>query len=172
MSQNSKNTYWEPSFKTLYEAYFQELASGALVNRWERIHIITAFLVAVTASGSAVAGWAFWTEPGWRIIWAIIAGTACLISIGHGVLGVPGRIKEQEKLRRLFSELRIDIDTFRQQLTIGLDDDQASTQYDKLRHRLSQCTSGAHPEIAFTLGLRVKIQGDLNNILKKEGYIK
>jgi len=171
MSHNNEK-YIDLTLRTLYEAYFQELASGALVNRWEFINIVTAFVVAITASGSAIAGWAFWNESGWKTIWTFIAGTASVISIGHGILAVPGRIKEQEKLRRVFAGLRIDIETFHQRLTVGLNGDEAGKGYNKLRERFSECMSRTHAEIAFTLGLRRRIQADLDKIFKREGYIK
>lgn len=172
MSKEIIQTYWKPSFDTLYEAYFQELSSEALIGRWQRIDLSIAFLVATTASGSTIAGWILWSEPNWKSVWAIIAGIVSIAAIAHGVLGVPGRVKEQEELRREFCELRIDLETFRQQLNIDIDANQAYSQYTKLRERYSQIMGRAHPDnIAFRSGFRDEVQEKLNNILKEKVYI-
>lgn len=172
MNQEDSKVFIRPVFETFYDAYYQELASEKLIERWERIDIITALLVAVTASGSAVAGWAFWNIPTFKHAWAIIAGVASIASIIHGVIKVPTRVKEQEELRRIFSELRVDIETFWQQLRIGsIDNNKLNDKYEKLRERLSQCIGRTHPDIAYTTKLREKIQEHLNNKLREKGYI-
>lgn len=167
MSRESIDAYWEPSFETLYQAHYQELASEALIRRWQRIDIGTGILVAATASGSAFAGWALWNQPHGKVIWAGIAGIASLASILHSVMGVPGRVKEQDELRRVFCELRVDLETFRQQLAIGLDSGQASGQYAKLRERLAQCMGRTRPDIGYTIGLRNQVQDQVNKRLKE-----
>jgi hypothetical protein len=109
MTKEDRETYWSLSFDTYYKAYYQELASQALAARWERIDVLTALLVAATASGSTLAGWALWSDVGWKVVWAGIAAVATITSILHGSLRVPSRLKEQEELRREFSGLRVDL---------------------------------------------------------------
>lgn len=172
MIQENIKDYLQPVFNTLYEAYYQELASESLIERWERIDLITAFLVAATTSGSAIAGWALWNTPTFKYVWAIIAAIASVASIAHGVIKVPTRVKEQEELRRIFAELRVDLETFWQQLRIGnIDNNTVRDKYEKLRERLSQCIGRTHPDIAYTIGFRKKIQDHLNKKLNDKGYI-
>lgn len=99
--------------------------------------------------------------------WAGIAGIVSLASILHSVMGVLGRVKEQEELRRVFCELRVDLETFRQQLVIGLDSSKASGQYAKLRERLAQCMGRTRPDIGYTIGLRNRVQDQVNERLKE-----
>lgn len=166
--QNAPNIYWEPSFDTLYDTYFQELASAAMTMRWQRIDLGISIIVAVTASGSTVAGWTLWNIPIFKIIWGSIAGFTSVIAIIHGGLGVTKRVKEQEELRRIFSELRVDLQTFRQQLNINFDVNVANNQYTELRRRYAQCLSRTSPDIAFTKGLRRRITEQVNEILREE----
>src|SRR5438132_829669 len=87
--------YWNPSYELLSKVLIQELASEALTARWEKLDLVASFLVAATATGSAVAGWALWSTDGGKIVWGLIAGVASVASIVHGILKVPGRIKDQ-----------------------------------------------------------------------------
>src|SRR5205823_5751415 len=112
----SLNPLWNRSWEVLYKAYYYELTAEHVVARWEKIDIGVVFLLGATASGSAIAGWSLWSDPGWRGVWLIIAGLASVISIGHGAVAVPRRVKEQEKIRRTFSWLRVNLETIRRNL--------------------------------------------------------
>lgn len=172
MNQNKIETYWNLSYETLYDSYYQELMSEALTRRWKWIDIATTFLVAATASGSAIAGWSLWSTLDGRFVWVIFAGIASVASIAHGVMGVPTRVKEQEDLRHMFSELRIDLETFRQQLKLYPDVKQVESQYNELRKKYAQCKGRTSPDIAIIFGFRKKVQHNLDNILKERGDIK
>ena len=165
--------YWKPIFQTLYEVYYQELASQALTRRWEQIHIYTAFLGGITASGSFIAGLAFWSEPGWKIAWTTIACIASLLSIAHAVFAVPGRIREQEQVRHLFLNLRLDVETsvrlLKEQL---IDDNKAKEFHDQFRERFRDTVARTRQDIAFTASLQAKAADQLNGILKQRGYIE
>lgn len=167
-----KDSYWQSTFDTLYDVWYQELASESLLVRWERIDTITAFLAAITASGSAVAGWALWTQPSWKFVWVVLAGIVGVVVIIHGVLRIPSRVKAQGELHKLFLQLRVDIQTFRQQLETGLKADEAQERFSELRNRLSQCINLTHPDIAYTTGFRKNIQKELDDVLRRKKYIK
>jgi hypothetical protein len=166
-----RDQYWQPSYDTYYDCYFQELSSEEIGSRWQRIEMVSGILTGVTTSGSAIAGWTLWTMPGWKYLWAGLAAAAALISIPHSVMGVPRRVKEQEEIRQLFSQLRVDLETFRQQLRVNQGDEKMSGVYQKLRERFAQAMARAHPDIAFTAGLRRSVQNKLNEILERRGVI-
>ena len=174
MTKEDRETYWSLSFDTYYKAYYQELASQALAARWERIDVLTALLVAATASGSTLAGWALWSDVGWKVVWAGIAAVATITSILHGSLRVPSRLKEQEELRREFSGLRVDLDTFRQFLRIPETEapDHVKENYERLRQRLGSLWGRARPDIAYTGRLRDAVQKQLDEVLKEQGAIQ
>ena len=161
----------ESSFHTLYKVSFQEACAEAVVSRWQMLDLIVAVLVAVTASGSAVAGWALWSEPGWRTLWATGAGTAALGAIVNNAMTVPSRIKEQEELRRVFSGLRVSLETFREELRIGLDVDNARQRYTKILEGYERIVTGARKDPALTKGVQIRVQREVNEKLKQEGLI-
>jgi len=163
---------WRNWFGTLYETYYCELACEALVSRWERIDLVTGFLVAITASGSTIAGWALWTSPGGKLVWASVASIAALASIARSVLGVAGRVKDQEEVRRLFSELRVELETFREHLAVAADPAQVLTEYDKLRAKFSQCMGRWRKDIALTSGLERTVKERLDGILRRKEHTK
>lgn len=167
MATNSVEDYWKPSFETLYDACYYELASERIITRWNRIHLLSAFLTALTASGSAISGWALWADPNGKIVWASIAAIATVLSIVHGVLAIPGRIKEEEERRQRFSALRIDLETFRHDLTLRCDPLDAKKTFDGLRKRLSEYVSKTPPDIVFTQSARKDVQNLVNEKLKK-----
>lgn len=171
MAQGDNNPFRKAGLDTFYETYFQEKASRALLGRWQKIDVTTSILVASTATGSTVAGWTLWTLPTWKGVWIIAAGFAAVAAIVHGAMTVPSRVKDQEELRRGFSELRVDLETFLQQITINPSDADSAKRFETLRERYAQTISKAPPDIAYTKRLRLKVQGELNTELKERGYL-
>ncbi|MBZ5564784.1 MAG: hypothetical protein LAP13_20475, partial [Acidobacteriia bacterium] len=110
---------WEASFETYYDAFFQEMVADGLINRWLRVDEGTRLLVALTASGSAVSGWALWAEPHLRFMWAVVAGAAAVLSIGHSTLSVPARLKDLAEVKRRFAAVRTDLETFRYSMRVN-----------------------------------------------------
>ncbi len=168
MSPTSRDSFWTTSFTTLYETRYQELCAEAVVARWQRVDLTVALLVALTASTSAVAGWALWSDAGWKIVWVIAAGLAALGSIADNVMTVPRRIKDQEELRRLFSGLRTSLETFRQELVLGLDEVQALSRYGKLRERYEDVVSRSHRDIALTYRLQNRMQDEVDEKMREQ----
>lgn len=159
--------FWQPSFETLYDASFQELASECIVTRWTKVHYATAILTATTASSSAISGWALWNDTNGKFFWVSLAAAASVLSIIHGALNVPSKIKEEEQRRQDFSALRVDLETFRHSLTVGREFEEAKKTFEKLRERLSKLVSKATPDLVFTTGARKGVQAKVNEKLKK-----
>jgi hypothetical protein len=168
--------YWKPSFYTLYDSYFQELLASAVSDRLQRLDIATNLLVTFTASGSAAAGWALWSQVGWRTVWLMVAGVASTASILHGVLTVPALIKKQEEVRQQFARLRIDLETFRYELEIIMGDptrvsagyEEVDKAYKQLRDRYATYSTQPSRNIANTAKLRDRIQKDVDKLLEGE----
>ena len=94
MTEDAINTLYNKVFDTYYDCHFEEIIADKLVYRWQFFDQMSKLLVALTTSGSAVAGWALWSQPGLRPIWAVLAGSAGVLSIVHAVLAVSSTLKE------------------------------------------------------------------------------
>jgi hypothetical protein len=110
---DSLQNLWRASFDTYFDSFFEEFLAAAMISRWSTVDDITKVLVAVTASGSAISGWAVWNHPSTKVIWGICSGLAALLSVVHSSLGISTRIKSHAEDQRRFSSLRADLETFR-----------------------------------------------------------
>lgn len=63
-----RDKLWEATYKTYFESFNMEIAAQNLIDRWQIVDELTKVLVALTASGSAVAGWTMWNNPNLKII--------------------------------------------------------------------------------------------------------
>jgi hypothetical protein len=175
MSKELIELFWPPAYQMLYDTYYRELAAEALNERWQNIDRATAFLVGLTTSGSAVAGWTLWSTDSGKLIWVTIAGLASVASIAHGVMAVPSQVKAEEDVRRVFSALRVDLEAFLRELKSGIAGDQskANAQYDKLKLRLVECMAQARSKnIAFTRRLQEEVRDRLHVELRRGAYIQ
>lgn len=134
---DNRDQLWDQSFLTYYEAYFQELFAEFIVSRWRTIDDVTKILVALTATGSVVSAWALWDSADGKWIWSVIAGVASLLSIVHASLGVPSKLKDWVEVKQLFTGIRIDLETMRQNMAMDPEFDiKAFTEaYNGLRNR-------------------------------------
>lgn len=117
-AEQQRDQLWRISFDTYYDSYFEEMVADRLLYRWCFLDDITKWLVAITASGSAVSGWALWgdTNQSLKLAWVLIAGTSALLAITHNALGVQQRIKNWEDTKKAFVTLRLEMDTLRQDM--------------------------------------------------------
>ena len=161
--------YLNSANETFYAAYYQELASEALIDRWQVINIVILLFVALTASGSAISGWALWDEPGFKYVWVVIAAIASVLLVAHVVIGVPGRLRDQEEHRRTSALLRVDIEDFRQLLDIGIDIDEAKKRRAELQLRLAILIGNRRRDIGETEGFIRKVKENLNEIRRNQG---
>jgi hypothetical protein len=162
---------WRASFETYYDSLFEEVTADALITRWASVDEVTKLLVMVTASGSAVSGWALWNQPGYRMLWVVLSGVAALLSIVHTALGVPGRIKTHAEDKRRFASLRTDLETFRYRIRVQqdqLDVGQFTREFLEYRKRYSENVQLLGNDIARTLRFELKMQGEVNARLKNE----
>ena len=147
---------WEFSVTKLYDAFFEELRAEELSERYEKFEKVTSFFIALTASGSAFAGWSLWNEPDWKMVWVIIAVMVSILSIGKNIFRVPGRIKELDESHREFMKLRLDIENFRQDVELDRIDE-IYPMYVKLRERYNDCKVNAKKDDWFEIGLINKV---------------
>ena len=58
MALDARDEVWNAAYDTYYSTYFEEMVCDVLLDRWQWLDEVTKVLVALTATGSAVTGWA------------------------------------------------------------------------------------------------------------------
>ncbi len=164
----NKDELWNATWEALYDASYYEILFGELSKEWQKFDFITRVLVALTASGSAVAGWALWSYDNFKVIWLVVAGTASLMSIVHATLNTPDRVKSYTKLASDISGVRLDYETFWKELKIypDFDVDQYFQKYKELREKYQNVLETYSPDFMATDRIRNKTQTVLNTKLK------
>jgi hypothetical protein len=170
MTVDQRDEIWVAAFDTYYDSYFEEICADRLISRWQKLDEASKLIVAITASGSAVTGWALWSQPGFRTLWTIIASTGAVLAIVHAVLGVPGKIKDHGEVKRLFVALRIDLETFRYRMRFdpNFSVEDFTKEFSRYRDRYSSTVQLLKNDLARTRRLERKTQSELNEILSPE----
>lgn len=159
---------WDPTFQTLFKVRYQEKILSELADKWLRFDTVSNILVALTASGSAVAGWAVWHKEFGPIVWAIFAGLVSVLSIIHNGLQVPTRLKELIEFRREFTRLRIDLETFWWRLKWGYVEKEMLATYEKFRGKYADLMNRGPSDIAETKKLRDRIDEEVKEELEDD----
>jgi len=162
-SHDRREQLWAASFDTYYDAFFQELLADALINKWGRLDDFTKVIVALTASGSAISGWALWGSPRWKIVWLACSGIAALLSVVHTALAVPDRIKAHADDKRRFALLRTGLETFRFRLKVEqFDAAKFNKEFVDFRKEYGDDIGLLKHDTFRTTGFKVRIQKRLN----------
>lgn len=107
---------WQQSFVTQYDTLFQEIRYEILLKWLQVADTSTAWIAAVTATGTGIGGWALWDVEGGKYIWACIAAIASLVAITHAVLKVADRHKQHMDVFRNLRAIRRGLESFRQSI--------------------------------------------------------
>lgn len=168
MANDPRDTLWEVSFDTFYETYFEEILSELLIRRWTFIDYSVRVLIAITASGSAVAGWTLWENPKFKIIWVIISGVAALFGIIHSTLAVPNTLKEHINSKKEFSILRQEFENFRNDLNLDSNFNvrEKNREYKQLKLKYTNLCNQLPHDILLTNKLSHRAQDLLDERIK------
>jgi hypothetical protein len=170
MVVDSRDQIWAVTFETYYDSYFQELLHEQLTRKWLKLDQFTRVFVALTASGSAVSGWALWADPDFKPIWTCLAGLAALLTIVHATLGVPERLRDYGENKRRWSGLRADIETFRYKMEIdpNFSIESFTAEFSTYRKRYTEIIQLLKDDILSTTGTEEMAQDRLDGILKDQ----
>ncbi|WP_229767741.1 hypothetical protein, partial [Vibrio cholerae] len=158
VSLGNREEVWSSAWNAYYDAYYYEIMISSLGQRWELLDTISKVLIALTASGSAIAGWELWGKDGYKVVWLALAGGASLLSIVHAALQVQQKLEFHTKLASNFTNLRIELETFREQMGIfpEFDVTEFNKEFLKLKAKLKLNTSNYKPDVLATSGLQIK----------------
>ena len=164
---DERDRLWDVVFDTYYDVYFEELAAENLSRRLGGLDNLTKFLVALTASGSAVAGWALWSSSGWRILWAILAGFAAILSILGATLKTPDRVRRLEEVKQCFCRPRVDLETLRDTMRLRSDFpiDETRSRWTELRDSYNTAMQRVQNDPLRSRRFLKKTQNELNERL-------
>lgn len=163
------NQRWNARYVAFYDAYYQELLAALVIERWQRIDLFISLLVAITASGSAISGAAWWSLTPWKWAWTTLAAIASLGAIFHTTARVGLHLQRQAECRRDFSLLRSKLQLILFRMTSDGDSEALESEFVDLNGKLAESTAKLEPDIAATLSLREQAQDNLEVVLKKLG---
>ncbi len=168
MTFDPRDELWNAAFNTYYDAYYEEIAADKMINRWQILDEITKVLVAFTASGSAISGWALWSNQNFKYIWLILAGAGAVLALTHSTLGVSGRLKDWGEIKRWFATIRIDLETFRYRMTVDPEFpvDNFTKEFIDYRRRYGEGIQRLKNDIFRSNRLEKKAQSELNERLE------
>ena len=170
MTFDPRDIIWNSTFDTYYECYFEEMVADGLLYRWCLLDDINKWLIALTASGSVISGWALWQDPNFKDIWITIAALSAFLAITHSALGVQQRIKNWEASKKAFVDLRIEFEWLRQDISIHPDFniDEVEGKLRSLRQKYSENMSRLSPDTLRTRRLEEKMQDRLEETISDQ----
>ncbi len=101
------------AFKTWFNSRYQELISSELLENWQLVDTFVQIGIAVTASGSAIAGWQLWERPEMKVAWAIVSGIISVLAFCHKGLRVTDKVKIWSESKKAFTMLRNQLEILR-----------------------------------------------------------
>lgn len=170
MSTDPRDALWDATFRAYYDVYYSEIVATKLIARWQIVDDTTKVLVAVTASTSAVAGWALWQQPEFKTAWTLIAGLGALLSLTNAALSVPRRLKDWMETGSHFLSLRIDLETLREKMRLNsqFDTELLTEELLACRKRYAEGKAREPHDFLLTSGLANQAQRELNVSLANE----
>jgi hypothetical protein len=173
MPVDVRDEIWSATYETYYDTFFEELIAECLVSRWLVVDHVSRILVAVTASGSTVAGLALWKNPAVAWLWPILSGVSAVLAILTDKLGVSQTLKSHNDAMNAFCSLRVDLETFRYRMRANPDFDVPTFQRELVayRKRYGDDYKRVQADILRRRNLEKKVQSDLNDRLRGYGAI-
>ena len=159
-----RDQLWRVSVETFYRVYYAESLANSLVKSWQRWDEIAKFVIAITATTSAVSGWTLWNLPQFKIIWSIIAGSGAIFAILHTNLKVPDRLKDLISVAQYLKGLRINLETFRYKMEVdpNFAIEEFNDEFFRYRDQYSEGFKLLKDDILLTKKRRIKVQEELD----------
>jgi len=140
MDEDRRNWLWQQSYRTYYEAHFNEVKSGKMTKRWNRIDETTSFFVALTATSSAIGSWAIWGLEPWNYLWSSLISLAAILAIAHKGFSASTKLKSWNHCHSAFRTVRRKLEHIRERMLYleTVDFDEIDIEYQQLRDEFYQ----------------------------------
>ena len=166
-----RSKYWRDAFFFFTQAYYYELLASLLSRRWEKWGSWISFVIAITASGSAISGWAVWHQNRLgTIAWAVFVGMASLLSIAQDKLNVQAHINKQRLLRKRFAQIRGALQILLSDIESGQDLARIEAVFKTQREKYFDLTASVDSDMFETLFTRRRAKADQVIVLQELGY--
>jgi hypothetical protein len=167
--EKARDNIWAATWNTWYDSAYNAMVADRVADRWKMFDDTTKVVVALTSTGSAVAGWSLWHDPSGRAWWAILAGFGVLISIVHTSLNVGGRLKDWIEVKKALAMLEIDLQTFQDRM--GFDPrfpiPDFTKEFSEYRKRYGEAAQGIPGGNRFTRRLKLEVQSELDKRISR-----
>lgn len=165
-----RDILWEVSYRIFYDSYYEQLLAERLLRKWYWADLWARLLVALTASGSAIAAWAVWGLAGFNLVWAVIAGIAALLSVVHSVLNVSIRLKELSENRASFLLIRTDTEALRRRIRLNPEFplQKYTAEVERLGKMYADAESKLTVDVFRSRRLENSVQEQLNSLIADE----
>ncbi len=160
---------WADAYQKWYDSYFNENVANSLVSRWQAFNDPAKVIIAVTASGSVVAGWTLWSQPGFKVFWIILAGSGALLSVISSSLTIPERIKDWTNTRADFSGVRLQAELLMTQMKLkpDFDVDAAHKALENVITRYNDAVNRIRNDFLHTKRLDITCKNELDEVISK-----
>lgn len=165
---------WREMFDKYYDVFYQEMLLDRLVNRWLHLDIFFRLIVAVSASGSAISGWAIWSQPDGKVVWIIISSIAALVAVIYGTIPINQLIKDGNTSHSEFSRLRTKFEQLIMRFKMD-EGENLNKHAEDLKVLINEASDLWGKSIRFPMigrKLREETQSDLNQILASKDLIE
>ncbi len=165
MSTDLRDLVWSSTHYLWYDSKYNTELASRMVDRLKLIDDVTKVLVALTATGSAVAGWRVWQSGGLAFVWAMLAGAAAVLSIVHSSLGIPARLKDWLETKNAFLGLRVSALALRATMEHhpDFDPDAAERALESLRLKFGEYEAKIPSDFFATSGLKLTCQNSVDS---------
>lgn len=167
MAIDERNQLWQAVWDGYYDACYQEIICDNIIQRWHVADEVAKVIIALTASGSAIAGWALWQHDGYRSAWAVFAGFGAVLAIVHSALAVSAKVTLWSDLKRDFVDINLEFDILKKKMEINPQFDVTSftSEFIELKRRYSMATQKMPNDLLKTRKLEFAAQDELNEAL-------
>lgn len=115
LSLGEQRTYLRTLYDTLRTSLLNRLYYEKRLGALQRWNTLIELLIALGASGTAIAAWAVWKTGAGKAAWAFIAGGAAVLSICKPIVALPSRVEKVTKAYTGFSGVFFDLDAIRRE---------------------------------------------------------
>jgi hypothetical protein len=171
MAVDARDEIWEESFGTYYDVYYEEMLTEAIINWWLVVDEVVTILVGLTVVICLLLFSRGQPPNGdHKNICVSIILFPVFWAMFHIILNVPERLKNHGESARRLMTLRINLETFRNQMRINPDFpiDKFTNKFTELRQNFLNNMQLVKPDILKIAWLKHKIHAELNTKLQNE----